>query len=522
MQSDGMNGTGGRGPERGRALRCSLLPPEQNHEQGRQKAGQLHRTMHENAIDISKNKAYIADKRGVVLKTKCRVFPGAVIPSLFVLSCLNSSDDSVPNAPTNLTAINADSSSVRLSWADASDNEEGFAITRWSYLSSSDTIIDLPAPDTTTYTDGGLITYRYRYTVRAYNSNGESGPSNSVDIWVGPPLAPPTNLTATGIDVHTIRLSWTSNASNVLQTTVERSSSSNTTGFTLLGTSPTSTYTDTGCAAMTTYWYRVFQTDSLNVVSPYSTVATAMTTNTVLPPSNVTASWTGSAFIISWTASTTPGVAYTIHRRKNGAMVFSTCASGITATSYSDATADTGIIYYYAVQAVTNNGNYLSPFSAESRGFSVFIHPEQENNGPPVWDTGFWYVYGELLRGYDCFEVSGTYSDSNAIYDSSLSMNYDYDIFRISLSPGQSIRFQPVAGNVDIVNGMKVTLCRVLYYTSSGVYLEEDVHDFAPGGETYTPPNPNWNFTFSESYVRVSIPTGISGSDYDFIFEIIR
>jgi hypothetical protein len=207
---------------------------------------------------------------------------------------------------------------------------------------------------------------------------------------------------------------------------------------------------------------------------------------------------------------------------KNGSSVFPQIASVITATSYTDATADTGIIYYFSVRAVANNGTYVSAFSVECRGFSVFTHSEKENNGPTSWASSYWYVSGELLRGYDYLELSGTYSDSNAIYDTSLSMNYDYDIFRISLSPGQIIRFQTVAGNVDVLNGMKVTLCRVVYYTSSGVYLEQDVHDFAAGGETYTLGNPNWNFTFSESYIRVSIPTGISGSDYDFIFEITR
>ena len=456
------------------------------------------------------------------MKTTFCVFVGAIISSFLFLSCSNPSDNSVPDAPANLTVINVDSFSVKLSWTDASDNEKGFIITRWSYMSSSDTTIDLSTANTTTYTDDGLINYRYRYSVCAYNSNGNSDPSNSVAIWVGPPLAAPANLMATGIDVHTINLSWTSNASNAIRTTIERSPSSNTTGFTWLGTSATSTYNDTGCAALTTYWYRVFQTDSLNVISPYSTIANAKTTTTVFPPSGLTVSWTGSAFLISWTASTTPGVTYTVNRRKNGSTAFSLLASGITATSYTDATADTGIIYYFSVRAVANNGTYLSAFSAECRGFSVFIHSEKENNGPASWASSYWYAYGELLGGYDYLELSGTYSDSNAIYDTSLSKNYDYDIFRISLSPGQKIRFQPVAGNVDVLNGMKVTLCRVLYYTSNGVYLEEDVHDFAAGGETYTPPNPNWNFTFVESYIRVSIPTGISGPDYDFVFEITR
>ena len=168
------------------------------------------------------------------------------------------------------------------------------------------------------------------------------------------------------------------------------------------------------------------------------------------------------------------------------------------------------------------NGTYSSAYTAEYRCFSVFVHPEKENNGPASWASKNWYWAGEFLRGYDYLELSGTYSDSNAVYDSTRSMDYDYDIFRISLSPGQQIRFQKVAGSVDTVSGMRVTLCRVVYYTSTGEYVEQDVHVFDAGGETYTLDNPDWYLTFSESYLRVSIPTGISGPDYDFIFEITR
>ncbi len=83
---------------------------------------------------------------------------------LLTLSCSKKETDpaenptSVPNAPKDLKVTNIDASSVKLDWTDASDNEKGFRINRFSYLSGFATDINVPA-NTATYTDGGLTPY---------------------------------------------------------------------------------------------------------------------------------------------------------------------------------------------------------------------------------------------------------------------------------------------------------------------------------------------------------------------------
>jgi len=78
-----------------------------------------------------------------------------------------STNDAPPLAPSNLTAIEAGSSSVKLSWVD--NNEKGFKLYRNGTL-----IKTLPA-DTTTYTDTGLKKGTpYTYSISAYNDYGES------------------------------------------------------------------------------------------------------------------------------------------------------------------------------------------------------------------------------------------------------------------------------------------------------------------------------------------------------------
>src|SRR5512133_434847 len=89
-------------------------------------------------------------------------------------------DYGVLNAPGGLSAAAATNTSITLSWADNSSNEDTFVIQR--KLGESGTFADIttvPA-NTSTYTDEGLIANNYYYyRVRAYNaSNGDSYYSN--------------------------------------------------------------------------------------------------------------------------------------------------------------------------------------------------------------------------------------------------------------------------------------------------------------------------------------------------------
>jgi len=95
-------------------------------------------------------------------------------------------------------AAGAFAAELKLAWTDNSDNETGFKIERAP--GSSGTLvwaqIAQAAANITTYTDTGLphaTTYSYR--VRAYNSSGDSGPSNTVSATTpAPPPAAPTAL----------------------------------------------------------------------------------------------------------------------------------------------------------------------------------------------------------------------------------------------------------------------------------------------------------------------------------------
>ncbi|MBK9711482.1 MAG: DNRLRE domain-containing protein [Kouleothrix sp.] len=103
-----------------------------------------------------------------------------------------------PNAPSDLAAGPATSSSISLNWQDNSDNESGFKIYKWGfdgtvwefwYLSSV-------ASNVATFTDTGLSCGTdYFYQVSAYNNYGESDRAGWIMVSTTPcaPTPSPTN-----------------------------------------------------------------------------------------------------------------------------------------------------------------------------------------------------------------------------------------------------------------------------------------------------------------------------------------
>ena len=83
-----------------------------------------------------------------------------------------------PAAPTGLAVAEVGSNQVTLTWADNSDNEDGFRIER-STDGVTFTRVAATGPDATQFVATGLnsrTTYYFR--VRAYNAGGDSAPTD--------------------------------------------------------------------------------------------------------------------------------------------------------------------------------------------------------------------------------------------------------------------------------------------------------------------------------------------------------
>jgi hypothetical protein len=175
-----------------------------------------------------------------------------------------------------------------------------------------------------------------------------------------PPPAPaaPVGLTATAASNNQINLSWTASTGassyNVKRATVSGGP------YTTIATGVTATtFSDTGLAASTTYYYVVSATnsggESANSLEASATTQAAPS----IPPAptglTATAKKQPGRIGLTWSAST-GATSYNVKRATVSGGPYTTVATGVTTTSYTNTGLATGTTYYYVVSAVNAAG----------------------------------------------------------------------------------------------------------------------------------------------------------------------
>jgi glucose/arabinose dehydrogenase len=191
-----------------------------------------------------------------------------------------------PAAPSALSA-NGGAGQATLSWIDSANSETGFRIERKLAADpdSSYAEITTVGSNVTSYINSMIAAGTYSYRVRAYNSGGNSGYSNSANATVTPPPQPPaapSGLAATGA-VGQASLSWVDNAGDETSFKIERKLTSQAdTSYAQIATVGANvvTYSNTSVPAGA-YSYRVRANNAVGD-SAFSNVATA--TVTAPPP----------------------------------------------------------------------------------------------------------------------------------------------------------------------------------------------------------------------------------------------
>ncbi|MEQ8174525.1 MAG: stalk domain-containing protein [Syntrophomonadaceae bacterium] len=190
--------------------------------------------------------------------------------------------------PTNLQAIAASSSVVNLTWNDKSNGEECFVIERKTG-SEAFQQVGTAAADAQNYSDSSGLAAGTEYTYRIYaktpvlSYKKDSAYSNEAKATTQGTqqfqVIAPTNLSASAVSSSEINLSWTVNSKFESGFIVERKSGSGSFSAVKTLAAKTSSCSDSGLAAGTTYIYRVkAKGNGINLVdSNYSNEASATT-----------------------------------------------------------------------------------------------------------------------------------------------------------------------------------------------------------------------------------------------------
>jgi phosphodiesterase/alkaline phosphatase D-like protein len=280
-----------------------------------------------------------------------------------------------PQSPSALSATPQSASAIALVWNDNSTNEIGFKLERrLANPSAAFAQVALIVTDATSFTDTGLNALTaYEYRLRAYNTAGDSAYSNvfAVTTLAAPVPAPlpPSVLTLTVNSSSSITLRWTDNSANESAFRIERSLSADT-SFSEIATvaANVTSFTDTGLAAATHFFYRVRASNSSGN-SAYSDTANATTLPLIIAPAAPTnliaTAMSTSRLDLRWTDNSNNETGFKIERSTSATTGFTqiaTTAAGV--TTFSDTIGLTPATnFFYRVRATNATDGTDSAFS---------------------------------------------------------------------------------------------------------------------------------------------------------------
>lgn len=255
--------------------------------------------------------------------------------------------------PTYLSALVLDDQSIKLSWVDNCNFDEGFKLERKDNENEFQVIATLDR-ETISYLDEGLcFRTNYVYRVCAITSLNSSDYSNKVSTET---LFPePTFLSSEVLDDQSISIYWEYNCDFETGFRLERKAGDN--EFIQLAEfgDNTTSYIDKGLNFGTIYYYRVLAFTTFNE-SDYSNVEYAAT---IFPkPTNLKAEITGASEIeITWSDNCYFEDGYSIERSDNGSDFMEIGKTSSNITSFKDSGLAYGANYTYRVSAFTNLNN---------------------------------------------------------------------------------------------------------------------------------------------------------------------
>lgn len=205
---------------------------------------------------------------------------------------------------------------------------------------------------------GSLVT---QVSLVAYLGNQSYNPNAQATLTVVP--GAPSNLTATVVSSSQIHLAWQAGAGTNNGYRIERSNNgtSNFQFLTNVGAGVTA-YDDTGLAEASTYYYRVSAVFDTGTSQPSNNAGATTPLN---PPTNLTASVSGSQVTLNWTNNSTHQTGFKVERRTGTGGAFVEIATATT-PPYTDGGLTSGTLYFYRVRAVNATPALTSAYSNQA------------------------------------------------------------------------------------------------------------------------------------------------------------
>lgn len=339
-----------------------------------------------------------------------------------------------PATPTGFTVFGSGTSSLDLSW-NAVSGATSYTVTRTGYGT-------VYSGTGTSFSDTGLTcNTSYSYTIYASNSGGNSATASTSGTTLVCIPSAPTGLSATAVSGSQINLSWAA-VSGATGYYVYR-------GGVYIGSSGTTSYSDTGLSCNTSYSYYVI---AYNSSGSSAASATVSATTYICSPTGFTVSGTsGTTLSLSWNA-VTGATSYAVVTYTGGQPVYS--GSG-TSASVSGLTCNTS--YSYSITAsnaqstsanvIGSGSTYVCP-PATPTGLSATAASQTQAN--LTWtdnatnETGYYVYRGGVL-------VATLGVNSTSYNDTSLSCGTSYSYYVVAYNAGGTSAASNTASATTVV-----------------------------------------------------------------------
>lgn len=354
-------------------------------------------------------------------------------------------DTTPPSVPDNLQKTGSTISSISLTWNTSTDDVgvAGYRVYRDGSL--------IGTPGGASFTDTGLsVGSTYTYTVLAYdaatNQSAQSAPYSTASSNDTTPPTIPANLHTTAILDTSITLAWNISTDDVSVTGYKIYRNN-----TLVGTSQTAAYNDTGLSPVSDYTYTVQAYDAANNTSAASATLSVTTAYDTTPPSvpaNLrTTAQTDTTISLAWDVATdNVGVSgYDLYRG-------STLITSTVGTTFTDTGLSVDAPYSYRIRAHDDSGNnsaQSSPHDTETLPDAVLpLTPtnltatsKTTTSISLAWDastddvgvTGYRLYRGNSLIASP---TGLTYTDNSRTYNTT----YTYSISAVDAAGNESVK----------------------------------------------------------------------------------